>query len=269
MVLVKIGVCGDPHADYELFEIFLNKALAKHIDLLILPGDFCNGRTLPDDATTQDFIDQLEPINTLLAKISTPIFFILGNHDPIELAETLSLHRHIKNIHGKNVDWNGYIIGGIGGSHYITPQLQNKTVPFPEGRIPFLFNNTPYLEYLKTTHHKNDPYLYSGVHLMYDKIFPCDILISHTPPLLPENKNFHEASVGLYNLIRKHKPLLNLSAHVHEPEIHIKTISWEKVSPSWTTTLVYLGSLDNMKICIIILTKYKKMVEQIEILPID
>ncbi len=266
MVSANIGACGDLHADYDLLDVFLKKALEEKVDVILLPGDFCNGRTLPDDATNQDFIDQFEPFNKIFAKTTLPIFFILGNHDPIELVNELDPHQHIKYIHGINVEWNGYKVGGIGGSHYVTPQLQNKTVPFPEGRFPILFNNTPDLEHLATTHHENAPYLYSGVHLMYDKVFPCDILISHTPPLLPNKDNYHEASLGLYSLITKYKPLLSISAHVHETNTEIETISWKEKDNNTTTMLVNLGSLKNNKICLIKLSKEEKLIEQIEML---
>ncbi len=39
-------------------------------------------------------------------------------------------------IHGLNTKFGDYKVGGIGGSHMVTPQLPNKTLLFPEGYCP-------------------------------------------------------------------------------------------------------------------------------------
>ncbi|MFX0065357.1 MAG: metallophosphoesterase [Candidatus Hermodarchaeota archaeon] len=82
----KIIACGDIHAEYDLFELVLKKALDEKADLLVLTGDFCNGRKLPSDAAVENFIKQAEPIKKILAKTPIQTFFIFGNHDPIELS---------------------------------------------------------------------------------------------------------------------------------------------------------------------------------------
>ncbi|MFX1513466.1 MAG: metallophosphoesterase [Promethearchaeota archaeon] len=266
---VKIFACGDIHADYDLLSRFVEEALEREVQLLIFAGDICNGRKLPCNTNVLDFIIQAEPITKILAEIAFPIFFVLGNHDPIALADELTRYPQIKDIHGKQIEWNGYRIGGIGGSHYVTRQLQSRTIPFPEGNFPYLFDNTDDFEHLRTIHSNNSPYIYSGVHLLYNKIFPCDVLITHTPPLLPERENFYEASVGLYKLITRFRPLLNISAHVHEPKSIIEEITWEKRDYNATTTLINLGSLRNKQICLISLSRDEKSIEQIEVEPIE
>ncbi len=266
----KIIACGDIHAEYDLFELVLKKALDEKADLLVLTGDFCDGRKLPSDAAVEDFIKQAEPIKRLLTKTPIQTFFVFGNHDPLELSSTLEIHSQIIHNHGKKINWNNYMIGAIGGSHSVTPQLLNETFSFPEGIFPNIIEHDPNLEHLRTFQKKGFSfYLHSGVHIQYKSLFPCDILVTHTPPLLPNRDNYYDGSAGLYKLIELYKPLLVISAHVHNPEAHIETINWKTDNDRRSTTLVNLGSLDSQKISLIRLLKHEKKVEQIEMVTIE
>jgi Icc-related predicted phosphoesterase len=132
----KLLACGDLHVEDDLLKSTLLVAKQERVNLLIFVGDFCDGRKLSADGSITDFLNQAEPTVEILKNSEIPIFFVLGNHDPVEFSAVLSESPLITDLHGVNVQWNNFTFGGIGGSHMVTPQLLNLTLPFLEE--PFL-----------------------------------------------------------------------------------------------------------------------------------
>lgn len=261
----KILACGDIHLELELVKLVINLAQNNKVDLILLTGDFCNGRGLADNATVSDFLKQAKPLIKLLETIKIPIFFVLGNHDPTDLGPQLTEHSQLTDLHTKTVSWNNYTFGGIGGSHYVTPQLEGKTLPFLEG----IFSEKvemPEFEYIRTIQKMNTPiYIHSGVHVTFKMVFPCDVFITHTPPLLPDDNMHQKSSAGLYKLLEEYKPLLSISGHVHKPDWHIKPLKWTNNENKSVTTLVNLGSLDQNKVIMLELDMNDKLINDIQV----
>lgn len=268
MTSIKFFALGDIHADFDLLSKALEQARREMADFVVLAGDLCDGDSLPSDASVEAFINQVEPLQGILVSAQLPVFFVPGNHDPLELLDVLN-RPGITSLHDKKVEWEPYQLGGIGGSHFVTPQLAGKTVPFPEGNFPMQLNENPKIKHLRTFEGEKAPFLYSGVHLLYQHVFPCDVLITHTPALLPDSTYFHRESAGLYKLIAKCKPLIHISAHVHVPEVHVKTISWKNNENQPDTILLNLGSLSKGKLGLIRLSKSRKSLEKAEIVPLE
>ncbi|MHA2245393.1 MAG: metallophosphoesterase family protein [Candidatus Hodarchaeales archaeon] len=266
MSSLKITVIGDIHAQLSLLSSALKKAIDIDSNYVVLTGDFCNGRVLARNATEKDFFTQINTIIDLLKEYKDlKVRFLLGNHDPIKITDKLTKLPHLMDIHGLNTNFGNYKVGGIGGSHKVTPQLPNKTLLFPEGYFPDLIDDFPDVEYIRKINNPGAPYLYSSVHKLYNTIFPCDILVSHTPPLLDNRQNFHQASAGLYKLIERYKPLLSVSAHIHAPKKHIEEISWNNTEK---TILFNLGSLNEKKIVVISLLKEEKEIVSLKMISI-
>jgi Icc-related predicted phosphoesterase len=228
---LKIMAIGDIHLKFSLLTAALNMATKIGVDYVLLTGDFCDGKSLPLTASVQDFISQATPIIEVLSEFQAfEIGYVLGNHDPIQLMDKLNSLPHLMNLHGKRFSLGGYIIGGIGGFHYVVRQIKKHTLLFPE-----------------------KPFSYSKVPELYSSIFPCDILVTHAPPMLPSRLNYLEASAGIYQLLERYTPLLNISGHVHEPENHVEELLFRDSQKQ--VTLLSLGSLSSQKIALITLEK--------------
>lgn len=257
--------CGDIHLNTDLLLRAFSLAQETKIDLIIFVGDFCEGAKLPETASSSDFLRQAQLVIELIKKITIPIFFVLGNHDPPELATKLDQIYHLTDLHDQNIDFHNYKFAGIGGSHFIVPQLVNNTLPFLEGIFPAVIDIGPNLEHVRTlTRNGVTQYIYSGVHIQYQDLFPCDVLVSHTPPMLPSNGNYQMASVGLYQLISCYKPLLSISGHVHTPDTHVEVLEWSRGASQAKTTLLHLGSLDGGKVGLVEFSRSEKCLERIE-----
>ena len=262
MTPFKVLACGDVHANVELLGRAFKLAGEEKVDLIIFSGDFCSGDDLPDSASSNDFVNQAKPIIDAIANLKLSIFFVLGNHDPSILASKIHIYSHVIDLHGQRIHWNNYQFSGIGGSHFIIPQLRKQTLPFLEGSFPEPIDTPTQFSHVRTIVNGEFPqYIYSSVQLMYQDLFPCDILISHTPPLFPDKGNYRFASAGLYQLIAQHQPLLSISGHDHQPKVRIESISWPNGEKQKHTTFVYLGSLDNGKVGLIQLSKDEKHVD--------
>ena len=266
MSLLRILACGDIHLELKLFNEVLELVKNEKIDLLILPGDFCNARALDSDAKVNDFLLQANPLVKILEKIDIPIFFVLGNHDPVELGPILSNNPFVSNLHGRRIRWNNYVFGGIGGSHMVPPQLLKLTIPFIERGFSQEIYDKGFKLTRKISSDNTSIFLYSNVPKMYQDAFPCDILITHTPPLLLNDKEYNISSSGIYELISRYKPMLCISGHIHNPKKPVRTASWIE-EPKQTvkeTTLISLGSIDNKTFFLIELNRNNKKIEEIE-----
>jgi len=259
---LKFLACGDLHLNFDLLESALTHAQEEKVDFVILTGDIANGEKLSEAAESMDFLQQIEPIYDILNRFPLFVYFVPGNHDPCELTELLpirSRNKKIKSLHGTKVYHDYFCLGGIGGSHYVVPQLIGKTVPFPEGCFPELVD-IPRLEHLYTLSQKVPRYIYSGVHSMYrNTVFPCDILITHTPPFRPQKDNHRVASLGLMALISEFKPLINIAGHIHNPKENIETIQWNNEQSIKTTTLIRTGELADRIVFLLTLNREKEI----------
>lgn len=269
MSLMKILACGDVHLNVNLLVRAYEIAQEEEVNLVLLVGDFCSGEMLPDTATPEDFITQAKPIIDTLERIEIPTFFVLGNHEPSILTPRLDSLSNVTDIHGRRLQLNDYWISGIGGSHSVVRQLVRKTLPFLEGILPELEGVEPPkgLECVRTVMFNHVTHnIYSSVQTMYQDVFPCDILVTHTPPLLPSGtSDYMMYSAGLYQLIEQYHPILAISGHVHHPKKHIEHIDW---TGERQTILLNLGSLGNEKVGLINL-KDRNELPEVEMLYLE
>ena len=144
--------------------------MAKSHDLCLLGGDFGFN-------VIEDIIDVIKQHDNIYA--------CLGNHD-------WPIWQHPQILHGTKAQFNGYTIGGIGGSLPVS------------GHWPFELDDTEYLVITKNME-------------LEPKV---DILISHQPPYMtPLDITWdkrHVGSASIAKFIEETQMILSLHGHIHE-----------------------------------------------------
>ena len=184
---MKLLVVADIHGDHEKLSRILEKEKGK-FDAVVAPGDFTDMYEIPEG------FDQLEIAEIIVLRlVSTrkPVFAVPGNHDPYHILEifkdySINLHNNVKTYEG--IDFMGW-----GGA--LTP-FDTKFEPTEE-------ETEEYLEKM----HKS----------VKRKRF---VLIAHSPPyntkLDMTIEKIHVGSKALLKFIKEKKPMLVISAHIHE-----------------------------------------------------
>ena len=185
MGFMKILVFGDVHGKIDVLSNIIKNIKIKP-DLVICPGDFT------DMFERIEGFSQLDVSNMVIQKLVSfrcPVLCVPGNHDPYDILKLFD--RYKINIHGKKRNINGLNFIGWGGA--LTP-FHTLFEPSDEETI------------------SNLEKLSKGL-----KDF---VLIVHNPPKNTKvDKVFSGAHVGseiIRNFIEKTKPILCISAHIHE-----------------------------------------------------
>lgn len=185
--MLKILVVADMHGEFEKFSALVEKLRGQDFDLIICPGDFTDMYNIPEGYTQ---IDIAELILHKLLSFGKPVLCIPGNHEPYEIVDLfdeydVNLHEKIKKI--KGVEFVGF--GGAA---------------------------TPFNTKFEPTEEEIDASLEKRVKGVKGKF----VLVVHNPPF---NTNMdkvetgeHVGSKAVRRFIENAKPMLAISAHIHE-----------------------------------------------------
>ncbi len=185
---MKILVIADIHGHSDRLEKVLAGIDLKGIDLVICPGDFT------DMFSSQKEFSQLDIAEVVLQKLlalGKPLLCVPGNQDPYEILGLFD--EYGVNLHNRDVKFKGMDIMGWGGA-------------------PTPFN---------TIFEPSDEETRKVLDRMGSKVKPDSfLLVVHDPPkntkvdLVEAGK--HVGSPVIRKFIERKKPLLAISAHIHE-----------------------------------------------------
>ncbi|MCK4335844.1 MAG: metallophosphoesterase [Candidatus Aenigmarchaeota archaeon] len=185
--MFKIMVVADIHGEFEKFSKIVDKIKEHDFDLVICPGDFTDVFNTPEGYSQ---VDITELILQKLLSFGKPVFCVPGNHDPYDTLDLLDEYN--VNIHGRVKKLKGLEFVGFGGA-----------------ATPFNTKFEPTEEEIKETLEKR-----------VNDIKGKFILVTHNPPfgtnLDKTETGEHVGSKSIRGFIEKNKPLLAISAHIHE-----------------------------------------------------
>lgn len=177
MKKTKIMAVSDIHGDSSLAKRLAKKAKEENVDFIILAGDLT-------------WLDQ--PVKNIVApfsKLKKEVLLIPGNHDTLETINSLAEIYNAKNIHGYSIKRGDL---GIFGAGY-----DSKTGPF-------------WVE---------DEEIFRTLQKSHEKIKDAKrkIMVTHAHPhgSKAEFSGF-EGSKAVTKAIKKFKPDLVISGHIHE-----------------------------------------------------
>ncbi len=185
---MKILVVADIHGHSDRLERVLEGIDTGGIDLVICPGDFTD---MLSRASEFPQIDIAEFVLQKLLALGKPLLCIPGNHDPYEILEVFD--EYGVNLHRRAVKFQGIDIMGWGGA----PTPFNTIIEPSEGETREALDS------------------------MAGGVKPGGfVLVVHGPPkntrvdMIQEGR--HVGSPAIRRFIEQRKPLLVLSAHIHE-----------------------------------------------------
>jgi Icc-related predicted phosphoesterase len=185
---MKILIFADTHGEYEKAAEVLNRVRTEGIDLILCPGDFTDMFAVPEGFSQMDIADMI--LQKIMA-LKIPVLCIPGNHDPYEVLELFNEYN--VNLHDKVKKVKGVHIIGWGGA----PTPFNTIVEPSEEETA---------ECLEKMYAK----------LKGEKF----VLVVHNPPkdtnLDVAFSKRHVGSEAIRKFIEKRKPILAISAHIHE-----------------------------------------------------
>ncbi|MFH1444881.1 MAG: metallophosphoesterase, partial [Nanoarchaeota archaeon] len=184
---MKILVFGDVHGKMDILSNIIKNIKIKP-DIVICPGDFT------DMFETIEGFSQIDIADMILQKLlsfNCPVICVPGNHDPPDILKLFN--QYGANLHGKLKEINGFLFMGWGGAL------------------------TPFNTYFEPSSEETR----TNLNRMSDKIKNKKfILVVHDPP---KNTNVdrvmsggHVGSSVIKEFIIKQKPILCISAHIHE-----------------------------------------------------
>ena len=184
---MKILIVADIHSNLPTLDKILSISQNENPDLVICPGNFT------DVFLVSDFpqLDLAEIITQKLLSLNKPLFCVPGNHDPPEILDVFRDYNC--NLHNQLKPFQNFDFLGFGGA-----------------QTPF---NTPFEPSEEETS--------KSLEALFQKSqSPNKILVAHNPPKdTPLDKiksGQHVGSPSIRNLILSQKPLLSISAHIHE-----------------------------------------------------
>lgn len=176
----KILAAGDIHGDTGLVKRLAKKAEKENVDLIILAGDL----TMWDEETK----NLIGPF----VKIKKPVLLLHGNHESLATVDFLSeiYSPHAKNLHGYSFIKNDVGIFGCGGADFGVSALTEKE----------------FFDTLNKAH--------KGVSKAKKTI-----MATHMHPFKSKAElSGFQGSKGIKKAIRKFKPDIMISGHIHEAE---------------------------------------------------
>ena len=185
--MVKIMVVADIHGEFEKFSKMIDKIKENDFDFVICPGDFTDIHNTPEGYSQMDIS---EVIVQKLLSLGKPVFCVPGNHEPYDILEVFDEYN--VNVHMNHQKIDGFEIIGFGGA----------ATPF------------------NTKFEPSEDDIKNGLDQMMKKIKNKFILITHNPPLNTKmdktDSGKHVGSKNVRSFIEKNKPVLAISAHIHE-----------------------------------------------------
>jgi Icc-related predicted phosphoesterase len=176
----KILAIGDIHGDTGLVKKLAQKAKKEKVDLIIIAGDLTM------------FEDETKGLIGPFAKLKKPVLLLHGNHESLATVDFLTeiYGPHTKNLHGYSITKDNIGIFGCGGADFgMSAQTE-----------------TDFFKTLSKAH--------KGVEKTKKKI-----MVTHMHPYksMAEFSGF-QGSKGIKKAIKKFKPDIMLSGHIHEAE---------------------------------------------------
>jgi len=186
--MMKMLVIADIHGDFEKLEKLVSKVRNEKYDAIICPGDFTDMFSIPKEFSQMDIADLI--LQKLLA-LNMPLLCVPGNHDPYEIIDLFN--EYGVNLHASLMKIKDMPFIGWGGA--LTP-----------------FN---------TIFEPSDEETGEALKSLGSRVEPSQfILITHDPP---KNTNVDKTSSGNHvgslvvrSFIENNKPILAISAHIHE-----------------------------------------------------
>lgn len=185
---MRILVLADIHSRLDKLEEVLEKAEKERVDLVVCAGNLTDCFDSPLDLEQVDVADMVVQKLLLLKK---PLLCIPGNHDPYEIVDLFE--EYGANVHDRTKTAGGMIFVGFGGAE----------TPF---RTVFEPTDAEVKESLE----------YNSKNLQAGKF----VLVAHNPPKDTKLDKIlsgeHVGSKAIREFILAKKPLLAISAHIHE-----------------------------------------------------
>lgn len=185
--MLKILIIADVHGEIGALSRFLEKFKEENFDLVLCPGDFTDMFNIPEGFSQ---MDTAEIVLQKILSLGKPTLCIPGNHEPYEILEMFD--EYGVNLHGRSKNFKGFEIIGFGGAS-----------------TPFNTKFEPSEEEIKENLSK-----------IRTPPKTKTILLTHCPPygtkLDKTEKGEHVGSPAIRNFIEKRKPILAVSAHIHE-----------------------------------------------------
>ena len=183
---MKLLILSDIHGEYEKLKKIV-ESLNENFDVIICNGDITDMFNVPKEFSQLDVADIV--IQKLLS-IGKPLLCVPGNHDPYEIIPILDDYG--VNIHEKIKTINGIDFIGFGGA------------------------DTPF----NTKFEPGEKEIEESLNKMQKKIKNKFVLIVHNPPkntkLDTTSSGLHVGSAAIREFILNKKPILTVSAHIHE-----------------------------------------------------
>ncbi|MBI2675400.1 MAG: metallophosphoesterase [Candidatus Aenigmarchaeota archaeon] len=183
---MRILVIADVHGQYKKLRKLVSK-IKEPFDMVVTPGDITDMYSLPSEFTQLDIANLV--VQCLLS-MGKPLLAVPGNHDPYEILDIFE--EYGVNLHAAARKMNGIMFMGYGGA-----------------ATPFNTHFEPGEEEIKK-------HLFG----LSSNVKEDFILIVHNPPkgtkvdATADGK--HVGSEVIRNFILEKKPLLAISAHIHE-----------------------------------------------------
>jgi hypothetical protein len=185
--MLRILVIADIHGEFEKFSRLLDRIKEHAFDLVICPGDFTDMYNIPEGYSQ---LDISELIVQKLLSLGKPVLCIPGNHEPYDILDMFD--EYGVNLHERMKQIGGLAFIGFGGA-----------------ATPFNTKFEPTEEEIK-----------KGLEKALRDIKGKFILVTHNPPfgtaLDKIETGEHIGSKAVREIIEREKPMLALSAHVHE-----------------------------------------------------
>jgi Icc-related predicted phosphoesterase len=185
---MKILVVADVHGDSGRLERVLEGIDSRGIDLVVCPGDFTDMFSDAEDFSQMDIAEFV--LQKLLA-LGKPLLCVPGNHDPYEILEMFD--EYGVNLHNRVVKFRGIDIAGWGGA----PTPFNTIFEPSDGETREALDRL-------------------GSRVEAGKF----LLVVHDPPkgtrLDLARGGKHVGSPAIRGFIERKRPVLAISAHIHE-----------------------------------------------------
>lgn len=185
---MDIVVVSDIHGDVENLLTYLDRIKELNSDVIVCPGDFTDVNA--PKGFTQENIAEL--IVGELKALKLPVLVVPGNVDPKNITKLFD--KEDVSLHGRGRIIEEYGFYGFGGA-----------------KTPFETNIEPSEEEIQ-----------AGLLAAYKEVERAKfkVQVTHSPPngtsLDMVRSGIHVGSNAVRGFIEKHKPILAISAHIHE-----------------------------------------------------
>ncbi len=178
---MKLLLLTDIHGRLSRVRELAKEVAGEAFDAVIVAGDITYFESLEK---------ALKILRTIKSSLNTPVYFIAGNCDPVELLYVNS-GKGLINIHTRIESIGEYSIYGIGGSN-ITPF--NTNIEWSEDEIRELLRKAEGIERRRL------------------------IMVTHAPPhgILDRVDGLNVGSTSLREFLDNHGALLWVTGHIHE-----------------------------------------------------